>query len=162
MRKETKLTLLSKEKGSRLTEPLTLSIMQLKVSCIIICGECTKAEWRYWPMKNCFEYKDYHAKVEYDYESKVLFGVIDGIQDLVTFESDSAGGIEEEFHNAVDDYLDFCKEVGKEPEKEYKGTFNVRINPELHKNAAHAAYKLGVSLNQYVAQAIADKLVHQT
>ena len=112
-------------------------------------------------MKNCFEYKDYHARVEYDYEKRVLFGTIDGIRDLVTFEADSAAEAETEFQKAVDDYLAFCKEVGKEPEREYKGTFNIRINPELHRNAALAAYEQGISLNQYVAKAISDELLHK-
>ena len=79
----------------------------------------------------------------------------------MTFEADSAGKAEEEFQKAVDDYLAFCEEVGKEPEREYKGTFNVRINPDLHRQAALAAYKAGISLNQYVSQAISDELLRQ-
>ena len=58
---------------------------------------------------------------------------LEGINDLVDFECEDLKGVEKEFHEAVDDYLEFCKEVGKEPDKEYKGTFNVRISPELHK-----------------------------
>lgn len=69
-------------------------------------------------MKNYLEYKGYRARVEFDYESHVLFGKIDGIQDLVTFESDSAKNIELEFQNAVDDYLAYCEESGKEAERE--------------------------------------------
>lgn len=63
-------------------------------------------------------YKGYRARVEFDYESHVLFGKIDGIQDLVTFESVSAKNIELEFQNAVDDYLAYCEESGKEAERE--------------------------------------------
>ena len=110
-------------------------------------------------MKHYLEYKGYHAKIEFDYENKVLFGKIDGIQDLVTFEAESGSEAEPQFQAAVDDYLAFCEEVGKEPEKEFKGTFNIRIDPELHRAAAFAAYAMGISLNQYVAQAIADELV---
>lgn len=61
-------------------------------------------------------YKGYCANAEYEEESKVWHGKIEGIKDLVTFESESAAEIENEFHAAVDDYLEFCKEVGKEPE----------------------------------------------
>ena len=53
------------------------------------------------------------ANIEYIVEDKILFGKIEGISDLVTFESADANKIEEEFHKAVDDYLAFCKEVGK-------------------------------------------------
>ena len=40
------------------------------------------------------------------------------------------------------------------PDKEFKGTFNVRIPPELHKKAALEAAKQNITLNQYVIQAI--------
>ena len=64
--------------------------------------------------------------------------------------------VENEFHEAVDDYLEFCKEVGKEPDKEYKGTFNVRIDPDLHKKLAHLASKNGDTLNASVEKAIRE------
>lgn len=68
-------------------------------------------------MKNLLEYKGYYGKVEYSVEEQILFGKIEGIVDLVTFESKNADEIEKEFRDAVDDYLDFCHQVGKEPEK---------------------------------------------
>ena len=77
----------------------------------------------------------------------------------MTFESKNADEIEKEFRDAVDDYLDFCHQVGKEPEKTYKGTFNVRIDPELHKAIAIEAMKKGISLNQAVEKAI-DQFVY--
>ena len=105
-------------------------------------------------MKDSLEYKGYHAKIEFDSESYVLRGKIEGINDYVDFESPDAKKIEEEFRNAVDDYLEFCKEVGKEPDKEYKGTFNVRIKPTLHRKLAMIALESGESLNQTVEKAI--------
>ncbi len=66
-------------------------------------------------MKNdVLEYKGYYAKVEYDATTHTLFGKIEGIRDLVTFEGGSLMEIDAEFHAAVDDYLAFCEEVGKE------------------------------------------------
>ena len=102
------------------------------------------------------EYKGYHTKIEFDTESMSLRGKVEGINDYVDFEADDISDIEEEFHKAVDDYLEFCAEVGKEPEKEYKGTFNVRISPELHKRLALCAFKEGCSLNAEVESAIAE------
>ena len=46
----------------------------------------------------------------------VFFGRLLGINDLVNFESANAEGLEEEFHKAVDDYLAFCSEIGKQPQ----------------------------------------------
>ena len=105
-------------------------------------------------MKNILEYKGYYTKIEFDADSKVLRGKIEGINDFVDFEAMDISCIEEEFHSAVDDYLSFCKEVGKEPEKEYRGSFNVRISPELHKKLAYFAFKDGCSLNAEVEKAI--------
>lgn len=107
-------------------------------------------------MKNILEYKGYYTKVEFSLEDKVLYGKIEGINDLVNFESNSAEDIENEFHDAVDDYLEFCKEVGKEPDKVYKGSFNVRISPALHKEISLLALKNGESLNQTVEKALKE------
>ena len=105
-------------------------------------------------MKNILEYKGYHAKIEFNSEDMVLRGKIEGINDYIDFESASIETIEHEFHSAVDDYLEFCKEVGKEPEKEYKGSFNIRITPALHKQLALIAFKNGDTLNGSVEKAI--------
>ena len=85
-------------------------------------------------------------------------GSVVGMSDGVYFEVETAAGVESAFHEAVDDYLSFCKEKGKQPEKSYKGSFNVRINPDLHRAAALAAAVRKESLNQFVADAIAAAL----
>lgn len=105
-------------------------------------------------MKNLLEYKGYYTKIEFDSDSYTLRGKIEGINDLVDFESENAAEIEKEFHDAVDSYLEFCKEVGKEPDKVYKGTFNVRISPQLHKQLAEKALIKGDTLNASVEKAI--------
>jgi hypothetical protein len=58
-------------------------------------------------MSNILRYKGYFTKINYSAEDKVLHGKIEGINDLVTFESNNANQIEQEFHKAVDDYLSF-------------------------------------------------------
>ena len=105
-------------------------------------------------MKNVLEYKGYHARVNFDCEAKTLHGYIDGIKDYVDFLCKDPDKVEAEFHSAVDDYLEFCKEVGKEPEKEYKGSFNVRISPELHREVAICAFLDQCSLNAEIEKAL--------
>lgn len=111
--------------------------------------------------QNCFEYKGYHTRIEFDYETATLFGRIDGIDDLILFESEDASEIEKEFHNAVDDYLLFCKETGKVPDKEYRGVFNVRVSPETHRKLSVIAFKSNESLNSVVERAL-EKYVNTT
>ena len=86
--------------------------------------------------KSIMHYKGYTAQPEYSAEDRIFYGTILGISDAVDFQSDSAKDLEDEFHKAVDDYLEFCAEIGKEPQKEYNGLFNVRIPQELHKEVA--------------------------
>ena len=105
------------------------------------------------------EYKGYHSRIVYDSVSKVLHGKVEGINDLITFESDSVSEIETEFRKAVDDYLAFCEDIGQEPDKEYKGTFNIRITPELHKKLVEISFLNNESLNNTVEKAI-DFYVH--
>ncbi|MBQ9814325.1 MAG: type II toxin-antitoxin system HicB family antitoxin [Lachnospiraceae bacterium] len=105
---------------------------------------------------NILEYMGYLTKIEYSVDDKVLYGKIEGINDLVTFESDSVNEIEKEFHSAVDDYLAYCKELGQDPDKTYSGTFNVRIDSDLHKKIALYAYKNNISLNKSVELAIEE------
>ena len=112
-------------------------------------------------MGNILEYKGYHTKIEFDKDDLALRGKIEGISDYVDFESGSISEVEMEFHKAVDDYLEFCAEVGKTPEKEYRGTFNVRIDPSLHRKLAYIAYAKNVSLNTSVEKAISDYVVRE-
>lgn len=105
-------------------------------------------------MKDILEYKGYYTKVNYSAEDGVLYGKIEGIKDLVNFECESAVEVKREFQRAVDEYLDLCVSLGKEPEKVYKGTFNVRIGTDLHKQISALAFKNGESLNQTVEKAI--------
>ncbi|MBE6949424.1 MAG: type II toxin-antitoxin system HicB family antitoxin [Ruminococcaceae bacterium] len=105
-------------------------------------------------MNNILKYKGYLARIEFSVEDMVLYGKIEGIKDLVNFESDSIDKIEEEFHNAVDEYLQMCEELGENPDKAYSGTFNVRISPALHRKLAMKAYKTGMTLNSAVETAI--------
>ena len=104
---------------------------------------------------NLLHYRGYRARPEYSSADKMFYGKILGIDDLVDFSSENARDLEAAFHSAVDDYLTFCEEIGKEPQKEYSGMFNVRISPELHKKISMLAQAEGVSLNKAVEQAIA-------
>lgn len=109
-------------------------------------------------MNNVLRYKGYSAKPEYSAEDQVFYGKILGIDDLVNFYTDNAKELENEFHAAVDDYLAFCEEVGKQPQKEYNGSFNVRVTPELHKKAATKAQEEGTTLNKVVEKALDEYL----
>lgn len=105
-------------------------------------------------MKNILEYKGYHAKIEFDEEDMLLVGEVFGIRDSLNFHGTTISEVVEMFHQCIDNYLEFCAEVGKSPDREFKGSFNVRIDQSLHREAAFAADRNGITLNQYVENAI--------
>ena len=105
-------------------------------------------------MKDILRYKGYYTKVRFSSEDNVLYGKIEGISSLVMFEAENASDVERAFHEAVDDYLVFCEDNGIEPEKEYRGQFNVRVSPELHKQASDEAAAEDITLNKLVENAL--------
>lgn len=98
------------------------------------------------------EYKGYTARVEFDQDARVLFGEVEGLRDVVTFEATDVKDLEREFHASVDDYLAMCADRGEEPEKPYSGKFLVRLDPMLHRDVAMAAARAGKSLNALTAE----------
>lgn len=113
-------------------------------------------------MKDIIKYKGFIGTVHFSTEDEVFFGKLEGIDDLITFEGTNVDQLKGSFQEAVEDYIEICKSLGKAPHKSYKGTFNVRIKPNLHKQAAYKSAELGYSLNQFVEEAINDKLINSS
>jgi predicted HicB family RNase H-like nuclease len=111
---------------------------------------------------NLLKYEDYFGIVEYSAADRCFHGKIEFINDLVTFEATTVEGIETEFVNAVRDYIETCRNIGKEPQKTFKGSFNVRIPPELHKQASLIASKQKIALNKFVENAIQHEVFGST
>ena len=109
-------------------------------------------------MSDILEYKSYYATIHFSAEDEVFHGKITGINDLVSFEGTTVAELKVAFHEAVEDYLETCKDLGREPEKTYKGSFNVRIPSELHRKAARRATLQKMSLNDFVRYAIDNVL----
>jgi predicted HicB family RNase H-like nuclease len=100
-------------------------------------------------MSNILTHKGYSARVEFDDDDGIFFGQVAGLRDGVGFHADSVAGLRAAFIEAVEDYLDTCARVGKDPNKPYSGQVMFRINPETHRRATMAAELAGKSLNQW-------------
>ena len=105
-------------------------------------------------MKDILMYKDFLGSVHFSAKDDCFFGKIEGIDDLVTFEGQDVKAIKKSFREAVEDYIELCNITKKPLLKSYKGSFNIRIAPDLHKKAVQKSLMLGISLNQLVQQAI--------
>ena len=104
---------------------------------------------------NTMTHKGHHARIEFNPEDGVFVGHLAGINDVVGFHADTVSGLIESFHEAVDDYVATCEQVGKAAEKPYSGRVMFRIKPEIHARAALAAQLSGKSLNQWGEEALA-------
>ncbi|ATU91509.1 type II toxin-antitoxin system HicB family antitoxin [Phyllobacterium zundukense] len=103
---------------------------------------------------NVMHYKDYTARIEYDDEDEIFFGKIADISDGVGFHADTVADLKVAFHEAVDDYIETCTKIGKQPQKPYSGKMMFRVKPEIHRRAALAAERAGKSLNQWAEEAL--------
>ena len=107
------------------------------------------------------EYKGYIGDVTFDPEAHLFHGEIINIRDVITFQGKTVDELESSFRESVNDYIAWCKEDGVLPEKPYSGKFNLRIQPELHKEVAVMARKLKMSINKFVEKAVVDELAQQ-
>ena len=104
------------------------------------------------------EYKGYVGKAEYDDEAEVFYGEVTGLRDVITFRGSSVKVLQKSFRESIDDYLAFCKRMGKAPDVPASGRLILRIPPELHSRAAVIAKSEGRSLNTWVTDAVKEKL----
>lgn len=100
------------------------------------------------------EFKGYVGTVEISEADGVFHGKLASIRDLVTYEAETASGLVKAFHEAVDEYLADCKEAGRDPDKPYKGQFQVRTKPDIHRALARMAFKRGISFNEVISNAL--------
>ena len=103
-------------------------------------------------------HKGYAARIEYSEEDGCFVGHIAGIRDIVGFHGETVTELRSAFEEAVDDYLETCAKLGKEPQKSYSGRLMLRIPPAIHAAVATAAETSGKSINQLVSE-ILDQTV---
>ena len=110
-------------------------------------------------MNNTMEYKGYVGSIEISVEDDVLYGKVQGVKSLISYEGRTATELIRDFHDAVDEYLAVCQEEDREPEKAFKGSFNIRFkNPELHKKAYIYALNHNTSLNSVIEESVTEYL----
>ena len=101
-------------------------------------------------------YKGYTGKVELDDEVGILFGRVIDITDVITFKGTTVDEIRQAFRDSVDDYLEFCQELGKEPDKPFSGKLPFRTTPERHRKIFLAAKLAGKSINAWMDDTLAE------
>ncbi len=105
------------------------------------------------------KYKGYQGHVSYDEEAKIFHGEIVGLRDVVTFQGTSVKELEKAFKDSIDEYLNFCKELKRAPEKPFSGKLLLRLPPEIHERVAYEAERSGLSLNTWIKQGLQKLLI---
>jgi predicted HicB family RNase H-like nuclease len=100
------------------------------------------------------EYKGYTGRVEFDNEAEVFYGEVCGLRDVITFQGSSAQEVKTAFRDSIDDYLEYCEELGQEPDKPFSGRLLVRMPPDLHRKLHNSALALEKSLNSLIVEAL--------
>jgi len=108
-----------------------------------------------------FHYKNYLGSIEINLNEKCLHGKLMFVNDLVTYEAQTIKTLEKEFHSAIDDYLATCKKLKREPMRPFRGSLNVRIGEELHKNIATTAALHNMTINEYIKTALQNQLAKE-
>ena len=107
------------------------------------------------------EYKGYTGSIEYSKEDDLLYGKVLGIRGLISYEGKTGKDLENDFKEAVEEYLSDCAKNSVIPEKPFKGSFNVRVSSSLHRKAALLAMEEKISLNNFVAESIKEKIARE-
>ena len=109
------------------------------------------------------EYKGYRAAVTFDDGVGVFFGTVVDTRDVITFEGDSVEQLRREFKFSVDDYLDACREWGRDPDKPYSGEISFKVSSKVHRAADAAAKSEGKTLEEWLAKTVewvAEQTLH--
>jgi len=110
-------------------------------------------------MNNVLTYKGYIGSVNFSSDDNVFFGKLEGINDLVTFEGETVQELKDAFFYMVDEHIKDCEAENISAEKSYKGSFNIRLTPDLHRRAAISAKMNGTTLNTFVKESIEMRLI---
>lgn len=106
--------------------------------------------------KDILNYKGFIGSVHFSADDNMFFGKLEGINDLVTFEGETVKELTDAFHYVVDEHIKDCERENIPAEKSYKGSFNVRLTPELHRRIAILAKMRGESINKFVSEALSQ------
>ena len=106
-------------------------------------------------MDSIMKYKGYWAEIKYSDEDECFCGHIEGIKNSsISFEGDTVKELKRDFKDAIDYYLKTCKEMNIKPEKQCKGSLNVRLGTELHTKAKIKSMEKHISINELIKDAV--------
>jgi predicted HicB family RNase H-like nuclease len=108
-----------------------------------------------------FKYKGYSGILEVDVDADILFGTVVDVNDVITFQGETIEEARQAFQDSVDDYLEWCEELGRDPEKPFSGKIHLRMNPEIHRKLFLVAKRDKTSINAWIEEVL-ERQVNQS
>lgn len=106
-------------------------------------------------MNNIMKYKGYWAEIRYSDEDECFFGIVEGLKNTtISFEGSTVKELKKDFKEAIDNHIEYCKEHNEEPEKQCKGSLNVRLGVSLHNEARIKSIEKNISINELIKEAV--------
>lgn len=103
-------------------------------------------------MNNTMTFGKYKASIIFDAEIGEFRGEFLGLNGGADFYGKSLTELKREGAASLKVFLAMCAEKGIEPDRHYSGRLMLRVPPEVHSLAIHAAAAQGKSLNQWAAE----------
>ena len=88
---------------------------------------CVMLQQKGFNMSKIIKYRDYIGSAKFSKEDNVFYGKVIGIPSLLLYEGESVADLIDDFRSIVDEYLDLCEEIGKEPES-YSRNARARVD----------------------------------
>lgn len=107
-------------------------------------------------MSRTLSFNGYQGSVDFDLAGNCLCGEVLFVNDTIIYQGRDLSELRASFEQAVVGYLETCREVGKAPDRPFSGSFNIRMDPELHKRLALVAVEKNISINAAVVSAVTE------
>ena len=107
---------------------------------------------------NLMDHRGYIGVIEFDNEAGIFHGEVIDLLDVITFQGTCVDDLRQAFQDSIDDYLEYCAELGREPEKPFSGKFVLRVDPEMHRKITIRAKGDNLSINQWIGKQLEKAL----
>ncbi|MBQ3646636.1 MAG: hypothetical protein II960_08565 [Synergistaceae bacterium] len=79
-------------------------------------------------MNKMIRYNNYVGSVEFSETDGIFYGKVQGINSLISYEGTTISELIDDFHGAVDDYIELCKDENIIPEISNFENYGIKYN----------------------------------
>lgn len=103
---------------------------------------------------NTMTYKGFIGSINISEDDGLLFGRVLGVRALLSYEGRTVPELIEDFHAAVDGYLEYCEDCGIAPEYEEDDFCDIQVPVSLYSKITSNAEAQKISTDRLIEMAI--------